>query len=591
MRDVIVIGAGGGGPVVAKELAAKGLDVLLLEAGARWPNSEQEWSHFEVNANDRAFGFFRFGPADHSKKPWYRDLPQNSGLQQVSGVGGTTLHYFGNCPRANAGVFLNYSGADRDAYDTAHVFPFTYRELIPYYEWVEHTLPVQTAPMGTKEEFFFRGAERMGLRVQISKDTNGPAYRPQENAILQPHGTAGISSDSAQLRYPQAQGCTFCGHCLQGCYQPINAPRNLKAKRSTDNSYVPMALTAERWTSGKAATLIADAFVTRIDVDSKLEVRGVTWRDGKSGQLVSEESRVVVMAGGAVETPRLWLNSGLPNPNDQVGRGFTEHFSDAFTGLMPFYTGNSKGSGSNARADFPGYGAIEQFCGPPAFSAGSSLISDMGISGFYTNGLPQPNDGAVYEGRTVGKLFKEVMADIDRILIVILMTDDDVEAQNRVLQSSQLPADEHGPVARVEVHHRSRTPRTMRNREFLARKAVELLRAAGSTKVLRFNFPPTMIHYHSSMRMGTRIEDSVLDSNGESRWVKRLFAADNSALANSLGGMNPTLTTQALATRTAERIFQLYFGGEPWVERESPVSSIDDQVTHATINLERRGWF
>ena len=33
VRDVIVVGAGGGGPVVAKELAARGLDVLLLEAG------------------------------------------------------------------------------------------------------------------------------------------------------------------------------------------------------------------------------------------------------------------------------------------------------------------------------------------------------------------------------------------------------------------------------------------------------------------------------------------------------------------------------------------------------------------------------
>ncbi|HET7503954.1 MAG TPA: FAD-dependent oxidoreductase [Kofleriaceae bacterium] len=35
MRDVIVVGAGGGGPVVAKELAQRGLDVLLLEAGPR----------------------------------------------------------------------------------------------------------------------------------------------------------------------------------------------------------------------------------------------------------------------------------------------------------------------------------------------------------------------------------------------------------------------------------------------------------------------------------------------------------------------------------------------------------------------------
>ena len=61
----------------------------------------------------------------------------------------------------------------------------------------------------------------------------------------------------------------------------------------------------------------------------------------------------------------------------------------------------------------------------------------------------------------------------------------------------------------------------------------------------------------------------------------RLFVADNSALANGVGGVNPTLTTQALATRTAEKIFEKYFGGEGWVGRESPVSSIDPQVTKA----------
>jgi hypothetical protein len=77
--------------------------------------------------------------------------------------------------------------------------------------------------------------------------------------------------------------------------------------------------------------------------------------------------------------------------------------------------------------------------------------------------------------------------------------------------------------------------------------------------------------------------DSVLDDRGEARWVKRLFVADNSALSNALGGPNPTLTTQALATRTAEKIFCTYFDGEPWVEREAPVSSIDREVTKAVV--------
>ena len=88
------------------------------------------------------------------------------------------------------------------------------------------------------------------------------------------------------------------------------------------------------------------------------------------------------------------------------------------------------------------------------------------------------------------------------------------------------------------------------------------------------------------MRMGLSKDDSVLDENAEARWVKRLFIADNSALANSIGGPNPTLTTQALATRTAEKIFQLYFGGDPWVEEETPVSSIDPAVTQAVMSRQ-----
>ena len=87
------------------------------------------------------------------------------------------------------------------------------------------------------------------------------------------------------------------------------------------------------------------------------------------------------------------------------------------------------------------------------------------------------------------------------------------------------------------------------------------------------------------MRMGLADRDSVLDENAEARAVKRLFVADNSALANALGGPNPTLTTQALATRTAERIFTHYFGGDPWIGRETPVSSIDPAVTSAVVAL------
>ncbi|WP_338044784.1 GMC oxidoreductase [Paenibacillus periandrae] len=50
-----------------------------------------------------------------------------------------------------------------------------------------------------------------------------------------------------------------------------------------------------------------------------------------------------------------------------------------------------------------------------------------------------------------------------------------------------------------------------------------------------------------------------MDSNCEAFQVKRLYIADNSVHVNGIGGPNPTLTTQALATRMAEKLVKTYF--------------------------------
>ena len=286
------------------------------------------------------------------------------------------------------------------------------------------------------------------------------------------------------------------------------------------------------------------------------------------GPTTTEEAKVVVLAAGPIETPRLWLNSGLPNPNDQVGRGLTDHYLDFVVGRLPHYTGSSKGPTSAARVDYPGRGCLEQAGVSPGLQAQGVTDSDAGIRGFYDNGLPG--------GRLIGAQLKHFLSDVDHLIGIAVITDDDVALENRVTLSTTMAPDAHGPVARVELRHRS--ARTLANREFLASRAVELVRAAGAREVLRVNWAPVLLHMQSTMRMGP-----VLTNEAESRWVERLFVADNSALLNALGGPNPTLTTQALATRTAEKIFIRYFGGDPWVGRESPVSSVDDTVTQAVL--------
>jgi len=592
MTDVIVIGAGGGGAVVAKELAERGLDVLVLEAGPHYTDPENEWSRFENDCNEVTRGYYRFGPGDRSKPWWLRETPQNSLIWQLAGVGGTTQHYYGNNPRAMPGTFTGYDGADRDAYDTAHPFPFTYESFIPYFEWVEYTLPVQTAAMGTKESVFFRGAEAVGLPHNTSKNVSQDSYRAQENAILQPGGTAGTTTDSSQLLFPKATGCTFCGYCFQGCIEPRGAPRNLKAKRSTDNSYIPMAMTASHWKPGGVdITLVPDAFVTKIlhtTEGSEVVVTGVRWRDTNSGEVHEETAPVVVMAGGCVEDPRLWKNSSLPDPNGWVGKGFTDHFFDWVIGVFDEYTGSSKGVGSSARADFPGRGGLENVGLPPAIQAFSAQFSDAGIRGLYGNGLARTGEWDGDSGRLNGEEFKRIMTDIDKLLNILIITDDDVEEQNAVGLSS-FPADEHGPIPKVTFKQRNRTARTLANREFLANKAAEIAKAAGAKEVYRIDWPPLILHVQSTMRMGHSDADSVLDETGEARYVKGLFIGDNAALANGLGGPNPTITAQALATRTAEFIFQKYFDGDPWVLTDTPIQSIDDAVTRAVLGQSGGG--
>jgi len=117
-----------------------------------------------------------------------------------------------------------------------------------------------------------------------------------------------------------------------------------------------------------------------------------------------------------------------------------------------------------------------------------------------------------------------------------------VPAQNRVDLSTTLPPDEHGAIPRVTFKHRARSERTRTNREFLAGEAARLLKAAGAKEIYRIGWPPLILHVQSTMRMGEDPANSVLDPNAESRAVKGLFVADNSALANGLRSFSSTST-------------------------------------------------
>ena len=82
----------------------------------------------------------------------------------------------------------------------------------------------------------------------------------------------------------------------------------------------------------------------------------------------------------------------------------------------------------------------------------------------------------------------------------------------------------------------------------------------GAKHIHRSRMQVFVTHLMSTMRIGRDPRTSVFDPDGQAHEVRGLFIGDTSALPNGLGGPNPTLTAQALATRTAGRILQLSLG-------------------------------
>ncbi|CDQ20048.1 Choline dehydrogenase [Halobacillus karajensis] len=560
--DVIVIGSGGGGAVIAKELGELGLNVLMLEAGPwygniNWPSPniekggvcssspddldvnlfKESYNKLENNMNDLIAGKLRWGPANREHPPWNRSYQQRGFAWQISGVGGTTQHYLANSPRAFPSAINGK-------------WPLTYRELIPFYEKVEDELPVEFAPTTSKEELFYFGAKKAGWKLINTLNVVSPGFRPQPNAIFLPNANL-LNPAYSEKQLSWMEGCTLSGHCINGC--PHGPSVSKIAKRSTNVSYVPAALN-----TGNVKiqpNTFSYQVVTENDPKEGVRAIGVKVRNTWTGERDELSADCIVVAAGAIETPRLWLNSSLPY-NRWIGRGLVNHNMDMVTGvfneneLFPILGSNVispfVGHTSGARLDYPGLGSIQiNGVSPGLMASFTYAFSESG-----TEKSPHTHTSGK-QGRVTGEELIELMADYQKSCSILIVTDDEVDRKNRV---STLPAqlDENGAIPSI---HYTPTRMTQIKKRKLVKIASDILLQAGARKVIHSNWPSgLMIHIMSTMRMGY-----VVDQNSESYQVGRLFIADNSILTNGLGGANPTLTTQALAVRTAGKIYKKYF--------------------------------
>jgi choline dehydrogenase-like flavoprotein len=277
--DVVVVGSGAGGGIVAGELADRGRRVLLLEQGPHL--TAADFTRWEAKATNDLFWPIRFALIDGGA---------GGAVAMLGGrcVGGSTTVNTKVALRAHANDLAKWGRAS--GLTGAGGAPFGPSDLASHYDRVE---------------------ERLGVRERNdwpkSVRTVEPAFRA-------------LGAELSSVRSYTDANCMRCGSCLQGC--PTNAGK------STLNTYIHDA-----WAAGRLE-LRAGARVDRVVIEDG-EARGVEYVNG-DGTPVRVDAGAVVVAGGTLNTPQLLMRSGLPDsPSSRlVGRNLGFHPARLVYGLF-----------------------------------------------------------------------------------------------------------------------------------------------------------------------------------------------------------------------------------------------------------------
>ena len=275
--DVVVVGSGPCGAIVAHGLAAAGKDVILIEEGPPFTPAD-----------------FRFdGSISMSRTMREGGLRRTGGTvmptMQAIALGGGSLVNSAICVRPPDFIF--------DAWQTFYELEHTSRkDLEPHFDAVAEFLGIAPTPENV--------LGRRNLLMREGCDALGYSSEPISRNV---------------------RGCRGTGECFTGC--------RMRAKQSMDISYVPAAMRL-------GARVLTSLQVQRVMREGK-KVTGVEGQvvepfSGRPSHHFRVRARVVVLAAGCMATPVLLRKSGnLANSSRQVGRNLQFHPGVAIAGIFP----------------------------------------------------------------------------------------------------------------------------------------------------------------------------------------------------------------------------------------------------------------
>jgi choline dehydrogenase-like flavoprotein len=538
--EVVIVGAGAGGGVIAGVLARAGKRVLLLERGpatldlastGRDHLRNQRLSAYGVNAgpskaHPRVFVDWKTGEE--------RTVVAHEGGygNNAVGVGGGTAVYGAQAWRfhpldfrmaATYGVPEGSSLAD---------WPIDYSDLEPFYERVEHEL---------------------GVAGDASRMTHLPSYKapypmppfPQnaQGRVLQ-RGADALGWQTLPpplavntVPYGGRPACIRCQHCV-GFACPSNS------KNGSQNTFIPLALA-----SGNC-DLASDVMVERLETNADGHITGIRFFDAQ-GMPVSVHADVVVLAGGAVETARLLLNScssahplGVGNGTDQVGRNLQGHYYPTVFGLFSEDIWDGDGPGVST--------AITRFNHGNEGIIGGAMIADDFVQVPIMTWKGRRDPDLPFWGQETKDWMR---MNYRRVTDVKGPVQEIPSPEARVSVDAKVTDGWGIPVARLSgTSH----PETVRTAAFMFDRGAEWLKASGAVKI--WGTPPARFlsggqHQAGTCRMGDDPKTSVVDRFCRVHGHNNLYIGDGSVHVTN-GGFNPFLTIMALAYRTADHIIK-----------------------------------
>jgi choline dehydrogenase-like flavoprotein len=525
--DVLIIGAGASGGVVARRLAEAGFRVVGLEQGQWHDRAEYRGADLDWELTMRK---------QWATSPNIRGLPEDYPIDDrdssiaplmFSAVGGSMLIFAGAWPRMLPSDFRV-----RSLDGVADDWPLTYEELRPFYERTDREFGV--SGMGGDPAYPSGGEDPPlpplpigagGLKVARAHTRLGWHWWPEPNSIL-------------SVAYDGRHPCVQRGTCQQGC--------NEGAKASTDLTHWPKAIAA-------GARLVTGARVRRLETNAAGLVIGATWLD-RDGREHFEPAKVVVLAANAIGTPRLLLMSaspahadGLANSSGLVGKRLMIHPFANVAGLFDEDLESWQGQFGCSIESFEFYETDEKrgfvrgakWGLAPTFGPINAALPSRAGSQAWGPDHHLHVRSHLGRGANWGLFSEDLPDESNTVTLSSTMTD-----------SSGLPA----PKVTYTISENSR-----RLLDFHIEKASESLLEAGAhtvevDRLMRYSG----WHLLGTARMGDDATASVLDRWNRTHDVPNLYVVDGSCFVTS-SGVNPTSSISALALRAADHMIETRF--------------------------------